>query len=166
MPSKQNLGFTSATRLDATGLPYIETVLTERFLLPPGALLKIGKKIPETLGEVAELSGMPLQHVCDVVLECLDTGKNVFLDGLNLSAAAREEGTIIIDMRPCADISTEPLHASARIFHAQNPQQMIPFLRTMHRVLVISDSDAHAWSAAMSLRKMSIKAWQPRGWHH
>ncbi len=155
---------TSTTRLDATGLPYIDIVLTERFLLPPDALLKIGEKIPNTIGDVVELSGMPLQHVCDVIQECLTIGSHMFLDVANLTTAAQEEGTIVIDMSPCLDSDTLPLHDAARLFHAQNPQQLLPFLRTMDRVLVISNTEAHAWSAAMSLRKMDIKAWLPKNW--
>jgi hypothetical protein len=156
---------TATTRLDTTGLPYIDVVLTERFLLPPAALLKIGEKIPTTIGEVVELSGMPLQHVCDVIEECLAVGNNIFLDITSLSAAALEDGTIVVDMSPCIDATTPPLHNAARMFHAQNPQQLLPFLRTMNRVLVISTAEDHAWSAAMSLRKMNIKAWLPQGWH-
>lgn len=156
---------TATTRLDAIGLPYIDVILTERFLLPPAALLKIGEKVPTTIGEVVELSGMPLQHVCDVVEECLTVGNNIFLEITSLASAALEDGTIVIDMSPCIDLATPPLHDAARMFHAQNPQQLLPFLRTMNRVLVISKSEDHAWSAAMSLRKMNIKAWLPQGWH-
>lgn len=159
------LALTSTTRLDATGLPYIDIVLTERFLLPPAALLKIGEKVPTTIGEVIELSGMPFQHVCDVIEECIAIGDNIFLDITSLAAAALEEGTIVVDMSPYMDHLTLPMHDSARMFHAQNPQQWLPFLRTMDRVLVISKSEGHAWSAAMSLRKMNIKAWLPQGWY-
>ena len=165
MSTNPVLALTSSTRLDQTGLPFLDIVLTERFLLPPAALLKIGEKIPTTIGEVVELSGMPLQHVCDVIEECLAVGNNIFLNITNLDAAALEDGTIVVDMSPCIDHSTPPLHDAARMFHAQNPQQLLPFLRTMNRVLVISKSEDHAWSAAMSLRKMNIKAWLPQGWH-
>ncbi len=165
MPLISNQGLTSTTQLDATGLPFIEIVLTERFLLPPDALLKIGEKIPTTIGEIVELSGMPLQYVCDVIQECLTIGNNIFVEIPSLTTAAQMEGTIVVDMSQCLDIHTQPLHDSARMFHAQNPQQLLPFLRTMDRVLVISHTEAHAWSAAMSLRKMDIKAWLPQGWH-
>jgi hypothetical protein len=79
----------------------------------------------------------------------------------DLSAETRKEGVILLDMRPGVTIESEPLHPDARLFHAHNPQTFLPFLRTVNQVFVISHSDAHAWSAAMSLKKMGIAAFIP-----
>ena len=162
MSRKQNSLWTHDTRLDAIGIPYIDVVLTERFLLPPEALVKIGEKVPTTIGEIAELSGMPLQEISAVLEECLHIGKDIWLNVSSLSEVAGDEGTIIVDMRPNITFDTNPLHEDAKLFHAQSPQTFLAFLRTMNCVLVLSHSDAHAWSATMSLRKMSISAWMPR----
>ncbi len=155
--------FSADTRLDATGLVYIDVILTERFLLPPESLLKIGEKVPTTIGEVSELTGRSHEDICEVIEECLEIGRDIWLDVTDLTAAAGEDGTVLVDMRPGVTIETEPLHESARLFHAQNPRVILPFLRSLKRVLVISHSDDHAWSAAMSLRKMGVKAFLPRG---
>lgn len=162
MPRKHIPSWTPETRLDETGIPYMDVVLTERFLLPPAALLKIGESVPVTIAELVALSGMPLPEVLSILSECAEVGQDIWLEINDLAEAAGQEGTIILDMRPDIEIDTEPLHESARLFHAQSPQTLLPYLRSLKRVLVLSHSDEHAWSATMSLRKMSIAAWMPR----
>jgi hypothetical protein len=147
--------------LSDLGLPYLDVVLTERFLLPPEALKKIGEPVPTNLGELAEMSGMPLADVWVIINECLELDKNLHRPISDLSAETRKEGVILLDMRPGVTIESEPLHPDARLFHAHNPQTFLPFLRTVNQVFVISHSDAHAWSAAMSLKKMGIAAFIP-----
>ena len=160
--SRKSPKFTADTKLTETGLVHIDVVLTERFLLPPASLVKIGEKVPTTLGDVSELSGQTLEDICDVIGECIEIGRDIWLQVNDLGAAAAEEGSILVDIRPGVTFETEPLHPSARLFHTENPQVILPFLRALKRVLVISHSDDHAWSAAMSLRKMGIHAWIPR----
>jgi len=166
MSGKQNPktkpAFDPQTRLDQLGLAYIDVVLTERFLLPPAALQKIGESVPETIGEVADLSGMHPSEVMATLQECLDLSLDLEIEIESLSKESSTEGTVVLDMRPDIEIDSEPLHESARLFHAQNPQQLLPFLRTQSRIFVLSHSAEHAWSAALSLRKHGIKAWLPR----
>ena len=154
----QNSSLGADTMLRATGLEFVEVVLTERFLLPPAALRRIGEPVPETLGEIATMSGMDLAAVVAVVEECLALCRNLYLVAENFEEIIRDEGTVLVDMRPDVSIETEPLHPAAKLFHLQNPSQMLPFLRSMSRVIVLSDPLAHAWSAALALRKMNIKA--------
>jgi hypothetical protein len=148
--------------LDTLGFEFLDVILKERFLLPPAELKKIGENVPATLGEVSRLSGMPYEEIYNVLDECLDLGRDIWTDIKDLGEAAGVEGTIIVDMRPDVSFESEPLHESARLFHMQNPSTLLPFLRTCRRVLVISNSEDHAWSAAMALRKMSINAFLPR----
>lgn len=163
MPSKLNheKNFNPKTPLTDLGLPHVDVVLTERFLLPPEALKKIGEPVPTNLEELSEMSGMPLKDVWAIICECLELDQDLRQPMTDLSAETKKESTILLDMRPGVTIETEPLHPDARLFHAQNPQTFLPFLRTLKRVLVISHSDAHAWSAAMSLKKMGIPAFLP-----
>jgi hypothetical protein len=158
-PSKY---WTPQTRLDSLGLPYLDVVLTERFLLPPDLLKRAGEEVPETIGDLERLTGMLWIDVCQVLNECLEVGENIWLEVEELNLIASETGTMILDMRPDVSYETEPLHPSAKVFHMHNPSALIPLLRTLSRVLVISDSESHAWSAAMSLRKMNIPAYLPR----
>jgi len=154
--------FDLQTRLDQIGLTHIDVVLTERFLLPPAALRKIGESVPETIAEIAALSGMDPSEVMSTLQECLDLSRDLEIEIDSLSTEAAAEGTVVLDMRPDIEIDSEPLHESARLFHAQNPQQLLPFLRTQSRIFVLSHSAEHAWSAALSLRKHGIKAWLPK----
>lgn len=161
MSRKQKSQWKPETRLDATGIPFVDVLLTERFLLPPDALRRIGEKVPETLSEVVDLSGITFDDVTDVIDECLELGEDIYI-AFDLAHAVNHETTILLDMRPNVSYETDPLHSSAKIFHLQNPQSFLPFLRSIEQVIVLSETDAHAWSAAMSLRKMGIKAWVPR----
>ena len=149
------------TLLQDLGLPFVDVVLTERFLLPPEALKKIGESVPSTLEDVSKLSGMSLQEVWTIVRECIDLDKNLHRAQVDLTLETKKQGVLLIDMRPGVDIDTEPLHPAARLFHCQNPQSFLPFLRTLEKVYVISFSDAHAWSAAVSLKKMGINTCIP-----
>ena len=162
MPSQTSKHWKPETRLDSLGLPFIDVVLTERFLLPPTLLKRAGEETPETLGDVERLTGMPFVEVLAVLNECIQISQDLWLAVDNLDQAANEEGTIILDMRPDVSFETEPLHPSARIFHMHNPSALLPHLRSCAKVLVLSHSESHAWSAAMSLRKMSISAFLPR----
>ena len=150
--------FDGQTKLSETGLEFIDVVLTERFLLPPDALRKIGEPVPETLGEVAAMSGLKVPEVIAVVEESLELSRDLYIDIEDLQLAATEPNTVIVDMRPNVSFETEPLHPDAKMFHMQKPAQMLPFLRSMSRVIVLSEPQSHAWSAALSLRKMNIKA--------
>jgi len=163
MPSKLNheKNLNPNTPLADLGLPHVDVVLTERFLLPPEALKKIGEPVPTNLGELSEMSGMPLGDVWAIITECLELDQDLRQPISDLSAEIKKEGIILLDMRPGVTIDSEPLHPDARLFHAQNPQTFLPFLRTLNRVFVISHNDAHAWSAAMSLKKMGIPAFLP-----
>lgn len=165
MPSKLNheKNLNPKTPLTDLGLPHVDVVLTERFLLPPEALKKIGEPVPTNLGELSEMSGMPLGDVWTIIAECLELDQDLRqpFTITDLLAETKKEGVILLDMRPGVTIDSEPLHPHARLFHAQNPQTFLPFLRTLNRVFVISHSDAHAWSAAMSLKKMGIPAFLP-----
>ncbi len=154
----KNNRFGPDTNLSETGLEFVDVVLTERFLLPPAALRKMGEPVPETLAEIAAMSGLDLAQVVAVVEECLELSQDLYFEAEQLEIAAQLEGTVIVDMRPDISIETEPLHPSARLFHAQSPAHILPFLRSMNRVIVLSDPQSHAWSAALALRKMSIKA--------
>lgn len=149
------------TLLVDIGLPHLDVVLTERFLLPPEALKKIGEPLPTTLGELSSMSGMPIGEVWAILAECLELDKSLHLEISDLSDEIRKEGVILLDMRPGVTIESEPLHPDARLFHAQNPQTFLPFLRSLRQVIIISHSEAHAWSAAMSLKKMGIPAFIP-----
>lgn len=147
--------------LEDLGLPFMDVILTERFLLPPEALSKIGEPIPKTLQDVSTLTGMPLEEVWSVLCDCLELDKNLDRVHVDLTVEAAKEGVLLVDMRPGVDLETEPLHPDARLFHNQNPQTFLPFLRTLDKVYVISGSDAHAWSAAVSLKKMGVTACIP-----
>jgi len=160
MPIKQNPAnrFKAELMLKDLGLPFIDVILTERFLLPPTALKKIGEPVPETLGQLATMSGMPPADVMAIIDECLELDRDLRVKVKDLESECLKEGVILLDMRPGIEIDTEPLHADAKLFHAQNIQSFLPYLKTLQKVLVISHSDEHAWSAAVSLKKMGIAA--------
>jgi hypothetical protein len=146
------------TPLKDLGLPFIDVILTERFLLPPEALRKIGEPVPSTFGELVAMSGMPAKVVWTIICECRDLDRDLRDLVNDLDIETKKEGVILLDMRPGVTLDSEPLHPNARLFHAQNPQTLLPFLRTLKTVYVISHSDDHAWSAAVSLKKMGIAA--------
>lgn len=162
MSKTKNQTWGPETRLDSLGLPFLDVVLTERFLLPPSQLTQMGEEVPNTLGDVARISGMPHDEICCIINECIEIGRDIWIEVQDLAIEASTEGTIVVDMRPNVSFETEPLHESARLFHMQSPATLLPFLRTCKRVLVISHSDGHAWSAAMALRKMSVRAFLPK----
>ncbi len=155
--------FDGRTKLSSTGLEFVDVVLTERFLLPPVALRKMGESVPETLADVAVMSGMDLDNVIEVVRECLALSQDLYFEMGDLQTLVEQDGAMILDMRPEVTFETEPLHPAAKIFHMQNPAQMLPFLRSLNQVIVLSEPASHAWSAALALRKMQIKAflWKP-----
>jgi hypothetical protein len=159
---KSHQKFEQTTKLSDLGLPHIDVVLTERFLLPPEALKKIGSPIPEDLGDIVKMSGMPFAEVVTVIEECLSLDKDLRLQIKSLEEEVKKPGVILLDMRPGVDLLTEPLHPDARLFHTQNIQSFLPYLRSLERVLIISESDEHAWSAAASLKKLGIRAVLPR----
>lgn len=150
--------FEQTTKLSDLGLPHIDVVLTERFLLPPKALKKIGATIPEDLGDISKMSGMPFVEVVKIVEECLALDKDLRLHIQSLDEEVKKPGVILLDMRPGVDLLTEPLHPEARLFHTQNIQSFLPYLKSLDCVLIISESDEHAWSAAASLKKLGIRA--------
>jgi hypothetical protein len=150
--------FSQNTKLSEVGLEFTDVVLTERFLLPPDSLLKIGEKVPETFDEIAAMSGISVQDVIEVVKECLELSKNIYLADSELNLLIENGSAVIVDMRPDVDFETEPLHPSAKLFHLQSPQTMLPFLRSQDCVVVMSEPASHAWSAALALRKMKIPA--------
>lgn len=150
------------TRLDSLGLPFLDVVLGERFLLPTKMLEQIGEKTPETIGDIERLAGMPVEEICEVLRECIELNRDIWIDAHDLEQEAQVEGTVILDMRPDVSYESDPLHPSARLFHLHNPTSFLPFLRTCQRVIVVSHGDDHAWSAAMSLRKMAVPAFLPR----
>lgn len=160
MQSKSNpmINVDPQTPLAALGLPYIDVVLTERFLLPPEALRKIGEPVPETLEQLVSASGMPIEEIWAIICECKELDQNLRVEVQDLSEELRKDGVLLLDMRPGVTIESEPMHPSARLFHTQNPQNFLPYLRTLDRVFVLSHSGSHAWSAAVSLKKLGIKA--------
>ena len=147
-----------STKLSELGLPFLEIVLAEKFLLPPESLKRFGMPVPLTISELAEASGMPLDEVIKIVLECLDLNEKIWLGGVLADYFARPN-MWVVDMRPYVTFECEPLHADARIFHLGNPAAQLEIMRTLEGVVVLSKSIAHAWSAAMSLRCMGITAY-------
>jgi hypothetical protein len=158
---KSHQKFARTTKLADLGLPHMNVVLTERYLLPPEALRKIGAPMPEDLGDIATLSGMPFEDVVAIIEECLTLDKDLRIAINSLDEETKKPGVILLDMRPGVDLMTEPLHPNARLFHCQNMQNFLPFLKTLDRVLIMSESDEHAWSAAASLKKLGIRAALP-----
>jgi hypothetical protein len=156
--NNNSANFDRDTRLCDTGLRFTDVVLTERFLLPPESLRRIGERVPETLGEIAEMSGIPLAEVLAVIEECFELSADLYLPPGDLAEYTGVEGTVLVDMRPDVTIESEPLHPDARMFHLQSPATMLPYLRSCQKVIVLSAPDSHAWSAAMALRKMKIPA--------
>ncbi len=159
--TKSDQKFDETTKLSDLGLPHVDVVLTERFLLPPQALKKMGSPVPENLGDIVQMSGMSFADVSVIIEECLALDKDLRIQIQSLDEEAEKPGVILLDVRPGVDLFTEPLHPQARLFHAQNIQNFLPFLKSLERVLVISESDEHAWSAAASLKKLGIRAVLP-----
>jgi hypothetical protein len=148
----------SETKLEHLGLPFIDVLLTERFLLPPDLLRRAGEEVPTTVGDLERLSGMPIQDIFAIIDECKELSLDLWLSTADLETIDNKEGTVILDMRPHVTFETDPLHPSARLFHLQNPGTLLPFLKTCTQVIVLSSTAEHAWSAAISLRKMGINA--------
>jgi rhodanese-related sulfurtransferase len=159
--TKSHQKFEQTTKLSDLGLPHIDVILTERFLLPPEALKKIGSPVPEDLGDLVQMSGMPFLDVLVIIEECLALDKDLRIQIRSLDEEAKKPGVILLDVRPGVDLFSDPLHPDARLFHTQNIQSFLPFLKSLERVVVISESDGHAWSAAASLKKLGIRAVLP-----
>ena len=145
------------TALNDIPLPFMDVVLAERFLLPAESLKRFHMPVPQSIQEVADLSGLPVEHIIKVFEECLSIDKLIWLSG-TADDFAGKEGTWIVDMRPMVGYDVDPLHPSARIFHHGNQAQQLELMRRLDRIIVLSAPSSHAWSAAMALRLMSIKS--------
>lgn len=145
------------TPLIQLGLPHLDVVLAERFLLPPDSLRRFNMPIPQTIEDLCEASGMPLDEVSSILSECLALDKQVWLSG-DIEEFTDRDGTWLVDMRPNVDYDMDPIHPKARIFHHGNQVAQLQLMRELKCVIVLSGSEAHAWSAAMALRSMNVPA--------
>jgi hypothetical protein len=151
------VNWSESTSLSQLNLPFFEVVLAERFLLPSESLRRFNLPVPTTLGELCEASGMPMTHVVKVIKECIAIDQDVWSDAA-LEDFLDVENRWIVDMRPGLDLDAEALHPRARIFHHGNPAAQLDIMRSMDQILVLSKPLEHAWSAAMSLRQMGVRA--------
>lgn len=149
--------WTAETPLKDLAIPFMDAVLTERFLLPPDSFRRFQMHVPETVAEVAEASGMTTEDVLKVLKECVELNQLIWLTG-PIDTYLGQSDIWIIDMRPLVDFDAEPLHPNARIFHHGHQAHQLELMRTFAKVIVLSSTPAHTWSAAMSLRQMGIKA--------
>ena len=152
------VSWTAQTHLKDIPLPFMDIVLTERFLLPPDSFKRFQMPVPETVAEVAEASGIGIQEVLKILQECMELNQTIWLQG-PIETYLSEPNIWIIDMRALVDFDAEPLHPRARIFQHGNQAHQLEMMRTFDKVIVLSGTPAHAWSAAMSLRQMNIKAY-------
>lgn len=151
------LELSADTRLDQIPLPFMDVVLGERFLLPLDSLRRFQMPIPQTIADIVELSGLPVNNVTAILHECLELNQDIWLDG-KIEDFVGGDQTWIVDMRPMVGFDVDPLHPDARIFHHGNQAQQLELMRTMKKVIVLSTPASHAWSAAMSLRQMKVPA--------
>lgn len=156
-PGLLSMNLKATTRLDQIPLPFMDVVLGERFLLPVESLQRFQMPIPQTIADIVESSGLPLENVLNIFHECLTLNQDIWLDA-KIDDFVGEEQTWIIDMRPMIGFDVDPLHPDARIFHHGNQGQQLELMRTMKKVIVLSTPASHAWSAAMSLRQMKVPA--------
>lgn len=145
------------TALTEIPLPFMDVVLTERFLLPPDSFKRFQMPLPKTVFDVSEVSGLPVGRVVEILNECVDLNQKIWLQ-IPLDEAAAQDRTWIVDMRPMVDYDVDPLHPAARIFHHGNQAHQLELMRTLDKVIVLSATDAHAWSATMALRQMGVNA--------
>jgi hypothetical protein len=147
------------TKLTDLSLPYIDVILHERFLLPPKEMKRLGLDIPQTIGDLVDQAGTNLESVKNILQECMTLSKGIILDIPLAKVSDVQETEWILDVRPNVDFDSEPLHPNGRIFHLGNRMAQIEIMKTLHRVIVISDEPGHAWSAAMALRKEGVSAY-------
>lgn len=151
------LKVTADTKLEEISLPYWDVVLAERFLLPPDSLKRFQIKSPETLGELEDATGIPLNEITSILEECLTLDSVLWLAG-EIEDYTNKEDTWIVDMRRMVTHETEPLHDAARLFHLGSPAAQLAYMRTLQRVIVLDEKPSKAWSSAMSLRSMGVPA--------
>jgi hypothetical protein len=153
------VGLNAETKLVALPLTHWEEILRERFLIPSAELSKMGINPPETLHDVSELSGWPLDEVVQAFQEIMGLDAAVPRITVDeIDALAARDNCVVIDMRTDVDWSTEPLHPAAKMFHLTSPMSMLSFLKTCDQVLVLSDNPGKAWSASVFFRQQGIRA--------
>lgn len=152
---KSSLDLKPHIKLNDLGLPFIDVVLSERFLLPAQSLTRFGVAPPQTISELCEVSGMPFQEVSQILNDCLAFNMEIWLEG-SLDDYLHQESVWVCDMRPQVDYSSEPLHPAARMFHLGNPTAQLALMRNLSKVIVLRETPAYAWSAAMALRGMGV----------
>ena len=160
--SDKPLAYEGSVRLDAIGLPFMDLILAERFLLPPESLKRFGMAVPETVAELCDATGMDLAHVNKILQDCVTHNQDLWLGGCDLDSIAAKDDAWIVDMRPGVSHDEEPLHPAARIFHLGNQAAQLGIMRTLNQVIVLSHSEGHAWSAAMGLRSMGVRSFVVR----
>lgn len=143
------------TALKDIPLPFMEIVLSERFLLPPESLQRFQMSPPETIQDVSDLSGLSIANIAKILRECMEINETIWLNG-TIDDFVDLDRTWVVDMRPMVGYDVDPLHPAARIFHHGNQAQQLELMRTLERVIILSATEAHAWSAAMALRLMGI----------
>ena len=147
----------TTTILASLPLKFLDVVLAERFLLPTDSLMRFGIPIPETVHDVVEATGMPYSKVRDILIECIELDRLVWLP-TRLDHLTLGDGDWLVDMRVNVDFDAAPLHPEARIFHHGDKRAQLEIMRSLNRVIIMSDKMSHAWSAALSLRLMGVKA--------
>ena len=147
-----------STRLASLGLPHMDLILAERFLLPPESLRRFNMAVPETVSDLMDSTGMNLKEIERILVECHNLNADIALSGMDLDQLAQDSETWIMDMRPGVTIDDDPLHPAARLFHLGNQAGQLAVMRTLSRIVVLSHSSGHAWSAAMGLRSMGVRA--------
>jgi hypothetical protein len=145
------------SRLADLQLPFIDALLTEKFLLPTESLIRFNIKPPETLQDISDLSGIAVDQVLSTIRKCVEIDQLIWIDGI-LDEYAGLDNVWIMDMRPGIAPEDEPLHKNARIFHHGNQSVQVELMRTLSKVIVLNSSKEKAWSSTMALRELGINS--------
>jgi len=156
----------SSTELGQIPIPFWETLLAEKFLLPADALKRLGIAVPKTLQDISILTGRSLDSVVETIQRCLMIDQLIWLEG-QLTDHLGGEDCWLVDMTPYGiDDDREPLHEQAKAFHRGHPAAQLEAMRCLERVIILHQSPAQAWSAALALREMNIAAFILKtAWH-
>ena len=146
-----------------------DLVLREIFLVPPAMLADAALPKPESIEDLARLSGLTVIEATDLLLkvdalQAMPVG--VDLAGLEMmrkefhdardSGDARNSGAelLLLDVRSRAEYAGGHLPDSISI-HDIDFSARLPYLHAV-RVVTVGRDDDHAWSAAMYLRDHGV----------
>lgn len=149
---------TPETKLSTWQLPHLDVILDEIFYVPPAALFP-DMATPQTLGDLAERSGMPLYEVASRLDLAQQMSEHVEISGQELNSLLQlKTPLLLLDVRLEWEYAHCHLPGSVLLTGANFPELWPQMLERPHvPVICICHHGIRSYSAALFLREKGVQ---------